>query len=117
MIFEDAPQQLTRQDILNEWPPDFDKPRLNTLRGWLDRAVERSLLACEGSGRKNDPFRYWFPQREAVWKQHILYDVLETHRKQLNLPFQSLTERKRHMAEDQRHSFPPFFDDEKDDER
>ena len=106
MIFEDAPQKLTRQDILGEWPPDFDKPCLNTLRGWLDRAVERSLLACEGTGRKGDPLRYWFPQREAIWKQHFLYDHLEAQRKQLNLPFESLTLRKRRLADDDHDNQP-----------
>jgi AAA domain len=114
MLFEDAPQKLTRQDILNEWPPDFDRPGLTALRGWLDRAVERSLLACEGSGRKGDPFRYWFPQREAVWKQDLLYDVIEDQRRQLNLPFESLTERKRHLRETD--AFLNRLDSDPDDE-
>jgi hypothetical protein len=94
MIFEDAPQKLTRQDILNEWPADFDKPCPITLRKWLERAVDRSLLACEGSGRKSDPFRYWFPKTEEIWKQNPLYEVLEEEARVLNLPFQSLTQKK-----------------------
>jgi len=65
-VFEDAPQQLTREDILGEWPADFDKPSAATLRRWLIRAVAGGLVACEGSGRKADPFRYWFrPRRRA----------------------------------------------------
>jgi hypothetical protein len=35
MVFEDAPQKLTRQDILGEWPADFDKPSASNLpNGW-----------------------------------------------------------------------------------
>jgi hypothetical protein len=48
MIFEDTPQKLTREDILGEWPTDFDRPSASTLRSWLDRAVARSLVACAG---------------------------------------------------------------------
>ncbi len=31
MVLEDAPQKLTRQDILAEWPPDFARPDPATL--------------------------------------------------------------------------------------
>jgi hypothetical protein len=99
MIFEDAPQKLTRQDVLGEWPADFDRPSPTNLRRWLNRAVQRGLLACEGSGRKADPFRYWFPATEALWKQNLFYDVIEKQTKELGLPFQSLTERKRLRGE------------------
>jgi AAA domain len=116
LIFEDAPQKLTRQDVLGEWPPDFDKPSLSTLRGWLDRAVDRALLACEGTGRKGDPLRYWFPQREAVWKEHFLYDILEEQRLKLNLPFESLTQRKRSMAESDDFLRRPHFEPDDEDE-
>jgi hypothetical protein len=96
MIFEDAPQKLTREDILGEWPADFDRPSASTLRNWLDRAVARSLVACEGTGRKGDPFRYWFPQTEARWKQAPFYEVVEEQCRRLKLPFQSLTQKKTH---------------------
>ena len=99
LVFEDAPQKLTRGDILGEWPADFDRPSATALRKWLDRAVQRGLVVCEGSGRKADPFRYWFPAREAVWKQDIFYEVIERQRGELRLPFQSLTERKRICGE------------------
>ena len=99
MIFEDAPQKLTRGDILGEWPADFDRPSVTALRKWLDRAVQRGLVVCEGSGRKADPFRYWFPAREEVWKQDLFYEMIERQRAELRLPFQSLTERKRSCGE------------------
>jgi hypothetical protein len=99
MVLEDAPQKLTRQDILAEWPPDFDKPNPTSLWRWLDRAVQRGLVACEGTGRKRDPFRYWLPEREAVWKQDPFYNLLEEQRRSLKLAFESLRERKQKLGE------------------
>jgi hypothetical protein len=66
---------------------------------WLDRAVQRSLVSCEGSGRKSDPFRYWLPERAAVWEQDVLHNLLEEQRRQLNLPFQSLQQKKNKHSE------------------
>ena len=70
-----------------------------TLAKWLNRALERALIAREGTGRKSDPFRFWLPEREEVWKQHPLYEVIERQRRELNLPFQSLRERNRLLAD------------------
>jgi hypothetical protein len=94
LVLEDAPQKLTRQDIRDEWPPDFAKPSTQTLWRWLDRGVQAGQILCEGSGRKADPFRYWLGATEARWKEHFLYDVLEEQRRKLNLPFVSLREQK-----------------------
>jgi hypothetical protein len=99
VVLEDAPQKLSRQDVLAEWPPDFERPNAATLWRWLDRAVRSGLVAREGTGRKADPFRYWLPEREAVWKQDPLYDLLEEQRRMLNLPFESLQERKKKLSE------------------
>jgi hypothetical protein len=66
---------------------------------WLDDAVKRSLVHCEGKGSKSDPFRYWLPEREAVWKEDPLYAALEEQRVTLRLPFQSLTERKKILGQ------------------
>jgi hypothetical protein len=98
MVFEDAPQKLTRQDILNEWPPDFDKPSATALRGWLDRAVDRALIAREGTGRRSDPLRYWLPAQEKKWAENPFYEIMEAQCRALNLPFESLTEHKRNLS-------------------
>jgi hypothetical protein len=97
LVLEDAPQKLTRLDILAEWPPDFPRPKRSTLWRWLDRAVANQQIACEGTGRKRDPFRYWLPQREAVWKQDPFYEEFERQRIELKLPFQSLQQKKEAM--------------------
>jgi hypothetical protein len=55
-------------------------------------------MAREGSERKSDPFRFWLPQREEVWKQAPWYEHIERQRRDLNLPFESLRQRKRKLA-------------------
>jgi hypothetical protein len=94
LILAEAPQKLTRQDILLEWPAEPAPPSATTLWRQLDRAVAQGLVLCEGTGSRRDPFRYWLPEREAVWRQDPLYALIEAQRQQLQLPFESLTERK-----------------------
>ncbi len=98
MVLEDAPQKLTRQDILDEWPADFPKPAIQTLWTWLDRGVKDKLIQVEGSGRKNDPLRYWLAVAEERWKQDPFYELQEAQRRELNLPFESLRERTKREA-------------------
>jgi hypothetical protein len=71
---------------------------------WLEHAVATQMLAREGTGRKTDPFRYWLPEREAVWKENPLYEIIEQQRQQLKLPFESWQERKKKLAQDDVHS-------------
>jgi hypothetical protein len=85
MVLEDADKKLTRLDILNDWPPDVDKPHPGTLFRWLTRAFDRGLLARDGKGCKKDPFRYWLAQREAIWKQNPLYQIFEQQRRDKEL--------------------------------
>jgi hypothetical protein len=56
LVLEDAPQKLTRQDILDEWPPDFERPERTTLWRWLDR----------GGREPDDPARRIRPQGRPV---------------------------------------------------
>jgi hypothetical protein len=95
LVFEDAPQKLTREDILAEWPSDATKPSKMKLWRWLSRGVELGQIACEGSGHRTDPLRYWLPEREAIWRQDCLYEIFERQRVELKLPFVSLCERRR----------------------
>jgi hypothetical protein len=60
----EAHSKLTRQEILDNWSPDYHKPDSITLWRWLSRAVAQGVVRQEGTGRSRDPFRYWLPQRE-----------------------------------------------------
>jgi hypothetical protein len=60
----EAQSKLTRQEILDNWSPDYSKPDATTLWRWLSRAVAGGIVRQEGTGRPRDPFRYWLPQRE-----------------------------------------------------
>ncbi|MFL5241073.1 MAG: AAA family ATPase [Gemmataceae bacterium] len=67
LVFEDAQTKLTRQQALDDWPPDFLKPTAQTLWRWLDAASERGLLHRDGLGRRTSPFRYWLPGKLDQW--------------------------------------------------
>ncbi len=64
LVLAAAPRELTRQDILQDWPSGFERPTAISVWRRLDRAVEQGLVRREGNGRKGDPFRYTLPQRE-----------------------------------------------------
>lgn len=100
MVLEDAPQKLTRQDILDEWPADFPKPSGVTLWKWLTSALKDRLIQVEGTGRKRDALRYWVAAAEARWRENPLYEFAEQQARQLNRPFVSLREQKRREAGD-----------------
>jgi hypothetical protein len=100
-VLDDAPQKLTRQDILDEWPDDFPKPSSGTLWRWLQNAVTASLVQVEGSGKKTDPFRYWLLTAEARWRENPFYEMGEKQRRDLHLPFVSLRRQRRESATDE----------------
>lgn len=74
MVLEDAPQKLTRFDILDEWPDDFAKPSAGTLMRWLQSAVAAGLVLMEGTGRKADPWRYWVAAAETRWRADPMFE-------------------------------------------
>jgi hypothetical protein len=96
--------------VLEEWPEDFEKPSRTALCNYLDHAVKNSLLACEGTGRKSDPFRYWFPKCEEIWKQDPLYGLFEMQRQAARDSLQSFALSKRSLAEDAHSPTSPFED-------
>jgi hypothetical protein len=67
-VLSDACTKLTRQEILDRWPPDYSKPDSSTLWRWLGRAVAQGLARQLGTGRPGDPFRYWLPARELMMR-------------------------------------------------
>lgn len=68
-VLGDAPAKLTCREIASSWPPDAPKPPPATLYRWLERAFQQKLLERRGTGRKNDPFRYWLKGQEAKWDE------------------------------------------------
>ncbi len=62
-ILAAAPGKLTRREIHERWPPGSPKPTEATLWKWLDRALAQGLVLREGSGRKNEAFRYGVAER------------------------------------------------------
>jgi len=63
-----AHRKLTRQEILDGWPPDYPKPDATTLWRWLRRALAKGVVRQEGTGRPGDPVRYWLPAREDLMR-------------------------------------------------
>jgi hypothetical protein len=95
MVLEDAPQKLTRLDILDEWPEGFAKPCPAALWKWLTSAVADGLVQVEGTGHKTDPFRYWVAAAEERWRADPLYAICQQQLRELKQPFVSLREQKR----------------------
>jgi hypothetical protein len=62
------PRKLTRQEMLTEWRSKATAPSPMTLWRVLDRAVANGHLLCEGSGERNDPFRYWLAVLPSEWE-------------------------------------------------
>ena len=75
MVLEDAERELTRQEILEQWPSTFPKPRDMKLWRQLDAAFARGLVRIEGAGRRADPFRYYLPEKLAEWQDDPLYQL------------------------------------------
>jgi AAA domain len=48
----------THQELLMDWPVDQERPSTTTLYAWLNRAFDEKRIRREGSGRKDDPYRY-----------------------------------------------------------
>ncbi|HYT94341.1 MAG TPA: hypothetical protein VEL76_36840, partial [Gemmataceae bacterium] len=67
-VLLDATHKLTRQEILDSWPADYERPSAMTLSRWLGRAVTQGLVLREGTGRRNDAFRYWLSGQEERWQ-------------------------------------------------
>jgi hypothetical protein len=78
LLLEGATGKMTRQQILDGWLPDFlPRPDGSTLGRWLAQAVASGQVCREGTGRRNDAYRYWLPGREEVWRQDPIYRLNE----------------------------------------
>jgi hypothetical protein len=52
LVFEEASQKLTREDILAEWPADHAKPNAVTPWRWPSRGVELGQIVCERASHR-----------------------------------------------------------------
>jgi hypothetical protein len=95
MVLEDAPQKLTRLDILADWPADVAKPCAATLSRWLQSAVSAGLVLVEGTGRKADPLRYWVVAAEARWRADPMFEFHQMMDRNFKQVFGPLRERRR----------------------
>jgi AAA domain len=77
LVLEEANSKMTRRSVMSLWPPDFPKPSDPTLYRWLERAVELRYVSREGTGRRNEPFVYWMPEREEHFNEEILRPLPE----------------------------------------
>jgi archaellum biogenesis ATPase FlaH len=78
VVLQDASYKLTRKQILTEWPPDFSPPPSEmTLSRWLKQGVEAKQICRDGSGHRNDPFRYWLEEREKQWREDPFFEIRE----------------------------------------
>jgi len=66
-ILIDVADKLSRQEIMECWPDDYQTVDKVTLWRWLDRAVKEGLLKQSGLGRKYAPFVYWLQCNEERW--------------------------------------------------
>jgi hypothetical protein len=67
MVLEDANRKLTADAIRAGWPADYPRPSQPTVWRWLDGAVKDGRVKRGGAGRRNQPFVYWLPEKEAEW--------------------------------------------------
>jgi hypothetical protein len=58
IVLEDAHHRLSRKEILMNWPEDYDKPCLATVKNWLEKAMSDKLVERFGKGRCASPYRY-----------------------------------------------------------
>ena len=70
-VFAQAPHWLTRREVRSRWllekPPDT-----RSLIRWLEEAVKLGLLKKHGLALRNNPLRYWLPEKEEQWRSDCL---------------------------------------------
>jgi hypothetical protein len=57
-VLRSAPCPLTRAEILRRWPQGAKRPDDATLWRWLQRVVGEGMVEQEGTGKRNDPYRF-----------------------------------------------------------
>ena len=81
LVLEDARSELTRQQILEQWPSAYPCPKPVTLWQRLTEAHQRGLILRDGTGHRADPFRYYLPEKLACWKDDPIHQLNERCRR------------------------------------
>jgi hypothetical protein len=80
-VMESATDKRTRPELLADWPVEEAAPSPVTLYRWLERSVASGGVLRDGTGRANDPFRYWLKGQEEKWRAtNPLWDLLQQDR-------------------------------------
>src|SRR5205807_6350992 len=64
-VLEAASEPLTQRQMLSHWPEDARTPDIGTISRGLKRGLDQGLMQREGTGRKNDQYRYWLVESPA----------------------------------------------------
>lgn len=64
LVLPDFEDPQAASEILHTWPPNSPPPSRATLHRWFARAVERQLVCCEATKRRNAPYLYWLAEGE-----------------------------------------------------
>jgi hypothetical protein len=62
-VLQGVNDRVTQREILENWLEDYAQPDPGTLVRTMN-AVAAGRVRVQGTGFKNDPFRYWLPERE-----------------------------------------------------
>jgi hypothetical protein len=63
-VLQGVNDRVTQREILENWVEDYIRPDPGTLVRTMKNAVADGRVRVQGTGFKNDPFRYWLPERE-----------------------------------------------------
>lgn len=74
-VLESARTKQSREEIVDNWPPDWAPPHPVSLGRLLERCVERGELKRDGKGVKTDPYRYWLKSLERLWETDVVARV------------------------------------------
>jgi hypothetical protein len=83
LVLAQARGKLTRREIIEQWADEGHPPPETNLRRWLEAALDRGVVRCEGAGTRQSPLRYWLPESEEKWQRDPIYQLLEAQRRAL----------------------------------
>jgi hypothetical protein len=101
----------THQELLMNWPADQDRPSTSMLYRWLNRAFDEKRLRRQGSGRRDDPYRYRLEnEADQYWDRGKLPPMPELPPMiALRLSLSLFAERNATILQTETRSYPKFI--------